>query len=95
MTTKKGVSKREVVPKSRRIIQDTRQRIKQQPQQPVVVRGPIPLPIDALREVISFIPRAQRTALALGSRQMASVIVPGVSAEREKVGSSTSNALLP
>lgn len=52
--------------------------------------GPIPLPTQALAEVFGFMSRAERARLALVSGQAADAIIPGVNAERRKVGSSFS-----
>lgn len=45
----------------------------------------IPLPTDALREIICFLPRAQRAPLVMVCSQMADVVVRTVNAERREV----------
>lgn len=70
--------------------QDHRELAKQQQ----LVMGPIPLPTELLAEVFGFLSRLERAQLALGSRQMAEAIVPGVNFERKKVNPTSCPSLL-
>lgn len=46
---------------------------------------PIPVPIEAMAEVLSYLSRTERARLVLTNHQMAQIIVSGINAERRKV----------
>ena len=57
--------------------------------------GPIPLPVDALAEIIRFIPQAQRAPLVLANSQLADTVLSVTTTQRREVSPCTTPPTLP